>query len=305
MAGPEFGAPATMLPSGVTVHHGVEFATVEGFRPLLLDLYQPVEGSGSGAAIVYVHGGGWAVGTRRRMGRAFVSWSPSALEVLAQAGFVVASVDYRLSGEAQFPAQLHDVKAAIRWMRGNAQTLGVDPARLMAWGESAGGHLAVLAGLTGDRPELEGTVGDFLGGSSAVSGVVDWYGPMNLLSLSSQHAPDSDKRPDEAGSWASTMGGAPLQDAPDRRRAARPLAYGPASAPPIQIHHGTVDTFVPFAQSVEFVEALRQAGGSVDLVIVEGSDHFWIGAPDLAEIFDVSLEFARRVTAPHHGRATG
>ena len=170
------------------VHHGVEFAVVEGFRPLLLDLYLPTRGtSAASAAVVYLHGGGWAVGTRRRFGRAFASWSPTALDRLAQAGFVVATVDYRLSGEAHFPAQLHDVKAAIRWLRGNAAPLGVDPARVIAWGESAGGHLAMLAGLTGDRPELEGDVGEFVGESSAVCGVVDWYGPMNLLSLSSQH----------------------------------------------------------------------------------------------------------------------
>ena len=144
----DFGVPISTLASGVTVHHGVEFGSIEGFRPLLLDLYVPARGEASGAAIVYLHGGGWAVGTRRRFGRAFVSWSPTPLDRLAQAGFVVATADYRLSGEACFPAQLHDVKAAIRWLRGNAGALEVDPPRVVAWGESAGGHLAVLAGLT-------------------------------------------------------------------------------------------------------------------------------------------------------------
>ena len=297
MSALDLGAPTTTLASGVTAHHGVEFAIVEGFRPLLLDLYQPAAGSASGAAIVYIHGGGWAVGTRRRFGRAFISWSPTPLDLLAQAGFVVATIDYRLSGEATFPAQLHDVKAAIRWMRANANRLGVDPARVVAWGESAGGHLAVLAGLTGDRPELEGDVGEFITESSAVSGVVDWYGPMNLLSLSSQHAPDSDKRPDDADSWESTMVGAALQADPTRSSAASPIAYVDGQALPIQIHHGTADTFVPFAQSVEFVEAFRLAGGTVEFVEVEGSDHFWIGAPDISAIFEASLEFALRVTA--------
>ena len=154
MAEVDFGVPTSTLASGVQVHHGVEFATVEGFRPLLLDLYLPAPGTASGAAIVYVHGGGWAVGTRRRFGRAFVAWSPTPLDLLAQAGFVVATVDYRLSGEAHFPAQLHDVKAAVRWIRGNAGPLGVDSTRVVAWGESAGGHLAMLAGLTGDDSAL-------------------------------------------------------------------------------------------------------------------------------------------------------
>jgi acetyl esterase/lipase len=296
VATPDFGVPVTTSASGVTAHHGIEFAAVEGFRPLLLDLYQPAAGTGSGAAVVYVHGGGWAVGTRRRFGRAFASWSPSALDLVAQAGFVVATVDYRLSGEAQFPAQLHDVKATIRWLRGNAAALDVDPGRVMVWGESAGGHLAVLAGLTGDRPDLEGDVGTFAGESSSVCGVVDWYGPMNLLSLSSQHAPESEKRPDDADSWESTMVGAPLQADRARASAASPISYVHAAAPPIQIHHGTVDTQVPFAQSVEFVEALRNVGGTVELVVVEGSDHFWTGAADIPAIFDASLAFAQRVT---------
>jgi acetyl esterase/lipase len=298
VAAADLGVPVTTLDSDVTVHHGVEFAVVEGFRPLLLDLYVPASGTSSGAAIIYLHGGGWAVGTRRRFGRAFASWSPTPLDRLAQAGFVVATVDYRLSGEARFPAQLHDVKAAIRWVRGNAVTLSVDPTRVVAWGESAGGHLAMLAGLTGGRAELEGTIGDHAGESSAVCGVIDWYGPMNLLSLSSQHSPGSDKRPDDAASWESSMVGAPLQTDPERSRAASPITYVHAEAPPVQIHHGTDDGQVPFAQSVEFADALRRAGGHVELVVVEGSDHFWTGAPDLNAIFDGSLAFARDVTTP-------
>jgi acetyl esterase/lipase len=293
----DFGVPVTGLASGVTVHHGVEFSVVEGFRALLLDLYLPATGFASGAAIVYVHGGGWAVGTRRHFGRAFLSWSPTPLDLLAQAGFAVATVDYRLSGEARFPGQLHDVRAAIRWMKGNASRLGIDPERVVVWGESAGGHLAVLAGLTGDRAEFEGDVGDFVGESSAVAGVIDWYGPMNLLSLSSQHRADSDKRPDDGGSWESSMVGVPLQTDPARTLAASPISYIHASAPPIQIHHGTADTEVPYAQSVEFVDALRHVGGDVELVTVEGSNHFWIGVPDLTVIFDASLAFARHITS--------
>ncbi|MGZ4806807.1 MAG: alpha/beta hydrolase fold domain-containing protein [Ilumatobacteraceae bacterium] len=293
----DFGVPVSTLASDVTVHHGVEYGSIEGFRPLLLDLYVPAQGSASGAAIVYLHGGGWAVGTRRRFGRAFSSWSPTPLDLLAHAGFVVATVDYRLSGEACFPAQLHDVKAAIRWLRGNAGSLDVDPARVVAWGESAGGHLAVLAGLTAERAELEGTVGDHVDQPSTVCGVIDWYGPMNLLTLSSQHLPDSEKRPDDARSWESSMVGAPLQADPSRTRAASPISYVHAGAPPIQIHHGTNDGQVPFAQSVEFADALRVAGGEVELIVVEGSDHFWTGAPDLAAIFDASVSFAQRVSS--------
>ena len=277
------------------MHHGVEFGVVEGFRPLLLDLYLPVA-SAPCPAIVYLHGGGWAVGSRRRFGRAFASWSPTALDRIAQAGFAVASVDYRLSGEARFPAQLHDVKAAIRWVRGNSSRLGIDPARMVTWGESAGGHLAMLAALTGDRPDLEGSIGEHLGEPTAVSGVIDWYGPMNLLSIGSQHPPGSGKRPDDAGSWESTMVGVPLQSDPARTLAASPISYVHAGAPPAQIHHGNADTLVPYAQSVEFADALRAAGGKVELITVEGTDHFWIGAPDLSAIFESSLAFAKLTT---------
>jgi len=278
----ELGVPVSKLDSAVTVHHGVEFATIEGFRPLLLDLYVPAPGTASGAAIIYLHGGGWAVGTRRRFGRAFIEWSPTPLDRLAAAGFVVATVDYRLSGEARFPAQLDDVHAAIRWLRDHSPQLGVDAAKLVAWGESAGGHLAMIAGLT--EP-------------SGIVGIIDWYGPMNLLSIASQHTPDSDKDPDDAHSWESAMVGVPLQVDPARTLAASPISYVHGGAPPVQIHHGTADALVPFAQSLEFAEALREAGGIVDLIAVEGSDHFWTGAADLDAIFDASLAFARRVTA--------
>ena len=305
MSSVDLGVPVATLGSGVTVHHGVEFAVVEGYRPLLLDLYVPAAGAASGAAIVYLHGGGWAVGSRRRFGRAFASWSPTPFDLLAQAGFVVATADYRLSGEACFPAQLHDVKAAIRWVRGNADRLAVDVGRVMTWGESAGGHLAVLAGLTGGRPELEGTVGDFIGQSSAIGGVVDWYGPMNLRSIGAQHALGSEKRPDDAGSWESSMVGAPLQSDPARTRAASPISYVHAAAPPIQIHHGTVDTQVPCAQSTEFVDAMRAVGGTADLILVEGSDHFWTGARDLAAIFQSSLAFALATTSTPTSRWSG
>ena len=291
----DLGVPVSALDSGVVVHHGVEFAVVEGFRPLLLDIYLPVA-PGPCPAIVYLHGGGWAVGTRRRFGRAFASWSPTPLDRVAQAGFAVATVDYRLSGEARFPAQLHDVKAAIRWVRGNSARLGIDPARMIAWGESAGGHLAMLAALTGDQPDLEGSTGEHLGQSSAVSGVIDWYGPMNLLSLGSQHPPGSDKRPDDGDSWESMMVGVPLQTDVARTLAASPISYVHADAPPAQIHHGNADALVPYAQSVEFADALRAAGGTVELITVEGSDHFWTGAPDLSAIFESSLAFAKRTT---------
>ena len=155
-----------------------------------------------------------------------------------------------------------------------------------------------MPGSPAELAELEGDVGEHLDQPSTVCGVIDWYGPMNLLTLSSQHLPDSEKRPDDAGSWESSMVGSPLQADPSRTRAASPISYVRAGAPPIQIHHGTSDGQVPFAQSVEFADAQRQAGGDVELIVVEGSDHFWTGAPDLAAIFEASVSFAHRVSSP-------
>lgn len=153
------------LPSGVRFAHSVEFATIEGFRPLVLDLHLPpasLATAGACPVVVYFHGGGWAVGTRRRFGRAFRSWSPTPMERIALAGLAIARVDYRLSGEAIFPAQLDDALAAVRWVKANADGLGLAADRVVAWGESAGGHLAAMVGLTADdtavvRGVIDGT----------------------------------------------------------------------------------------------------------------------------------------------------
>ena len=237
----DLGVPVSTLDSGVVVHHGVEFATVEGFRPLLLDLYLPRR---LGAVP------GNRLSARRGMGGRHPTtfWSSlrfvvaDAADRLAQAGFVVATLDYRLSGEARFPAQLHDVKAAIRWIRGNASALGIDPARMITWGESAGGHLAMLAGLTGDRPDLEGIDRRALG---PIQRGVRRHRLVRTDEPAvdrSQHPPDSDKRPDDADSWESTMVGVPLQNDPERTLRGEPdlvraRRRAPGADPPRQRRH--------------------------------------------------------------------
>ena len=154
--------PGPMVPDRVHTHPGIEYAAVLGYRPLLLDLYLPDPGASPGQApvVLFLHGGGWGLGSRTEVGPPFDDWQPSFFERLAQAGFAVASADYRLSGEARFPAQLHDAKAAVRWLRRNAGEYQLDGDRIVAWGASAGGHLAALLGLTGDVPGLEGSVGE-------------------------------------------------------------------------------------------------------------------------------------------------
>src|SRR3954471_2644666 len=165
--------PARPGGRGTRLHLGLPYAAIPGVRPLELDLVLPPEPATAVPLVVFLHGGGWYVGSRHSVGPAYADTRPTPFERLAQAGIGVASVDYRLSGEAVWPAQLHDAKAAVRWLRARAEELGIDPDRVAAWGESAGGHLAELLGLVTD-PALEGDVG-VPGGSSAVSAVAAWY----------------------------------------------------------------------------------------------------------------------------------
>lgn len=180
------------------VRRAVPYAVRPGYRPLLLDLYLP-EVAGA-PVVLFVHGGGWRVGDRAVFCPTWRDWSPQPFARLVEAGFAVASVDYRLSGEALFPAQLDDVMAALHWLRIRSQELGIDTGRVVAWGESAGAHLAALLGLTE---------------SPAVVGVVDWYGPTDLLTMAAG-ADASDSRE------ALLLGASPLS-VPERARAASPL----------------------------------------------------------------------------------
>ena len=264
---------AVPLANGVTLYPALEFWSIEGFRPLQLDLYLPERGAKPAPAIVYLHGGGWLVGTRRRFGRAFKDWSPTPLQRLAAAGFAVPPVDYRLSGEALFPAQIDDVKAAVRWLRTHADELTVDVDRVVAWGESAGGHLAAMLGLTGRRESQDD-----------VCAVIDWYGPMHL-------------RGNDPSSMESKFLGGTAVSRPEVAAQASPLRHIHPAAPPFHIQHGTVDSLVNISQSEEMVTALQEAGVPVEFIRIEGAEHFWTGAPDLDSIFTASLDFATRITS--------
>src|SRR3954449_6984417 len=171
--------PARPGGRGTRLHLGLPYAAIPGVRPLELDLVLPPEPATAVPLVVFLQGGGWYVGGRHSAGPAYADTHPTPFERLAQAGIGVASVDYRLSGEAVWPGQLHDAKAAVRWLRSRAVELGIDPDRIAAWGESAGGHLAELLGLTGDDAALEGDLG-LTGPASAGGGVVAWDRPRGL-----------------------------------------------------------------------------------------------------------------------------
>ena len=206
------------------VRSGLPYATVPGVRPLELDLYLPTS-TAPAPVVVFLHGGGWRVGSRHSAGPAFASSAP--FEQVAAAGIAVASVDYRLSGEAVWPAQLHDVKAAVRWLRLRSDDLALDPDRIAAWGESAGGHLAALLGLTADRPDLEGDIGS-AGPSSRVTAVAAWYAPSDIGAVATDLGAD----PTDPSSREAQLLGAPVASVPDLAAQASPVSYASAAAPP-------------------------------------------------------------------------
>jgi acetyl esterase/lipase len=248
---------------------GIRFASPEGAAPLLLDLYLPPEQDppvgqdGLRPAVVHFHGGGWRVGQRSSLGAAYDALGQTPFEVLADAGFVVASADYRLSDVALFPAQLIDAKAAVQWLRGHAAEYGIDPARIYAWGDSAGGHLASLVGLTGSAD------------GSGVAAVAAWYPPTDLLRIGEQALPNSVARPDEPGTREEQLIGAVLAEAPEKAAAASPVSYVGPDAPPFLLVHGTADRFVPTGQSRHLAGELEKAGADVELLLIEEADHFW------------------------------
>ncbi len=230
-----------------------------GDTELLLDLYLPDKPVRAVPIIVNVHGGGWS-GLDK-------GWCPFPLRMVEQ-DYAVASINYRLSQQAIFPAQLHDCKAAVRWLRANAARYGLDGEHIGAWGDSAGGHLVALLGVTGNRPDLEGASGT-PGVSSRVQAVCDYFGPTDLALLAAQGPLG------QPGSFHeivnNLLGGAP-ESVPEQAALANPIIHVTKDAAPFLIMHGDLD-HVPLSQSVMLYEALLRAGAPVRLHVVHGGAH--------------------------------
>ena len=248
-----------------------------------LDVYVP-EGDGPFPVVIDLHPGGFMVGDKS---------NPAAADELLAAGYAVVSPNYRLSGEATFPAPIQDAKAAVRWVRANAEQYRLDPERIAAFGQSAGGNLAALLGTSCGAAELEGAELGNADQSSCVQAVVDWFGPIDFLTMDEQFAGTScPATHDAADSPESKLLGGPVQTLPDAAKVANPITYVSPKAPPFFIQHGTADCNVPPQQSQQLYDALVQAIGAekVSLTLIEGAGH---GGPQFTETANLEkmLEF--------------
>jgi acetyl esterase/lipase len=246
-----------------------------------LDLYLP-ERASPAPLIVWIHGGAWMEGCKE---------DDLPRDYLAQ-GYALASLNYRLSQHARFPAQIEDCKAAVRWLRGHAADFNLNPEHIAAWGPSAGGHLAALLGTTGEVREFE--VGENLGFSSRVQAVVDYFGPTDFLQMDAYRLPDGMLH-DPAESPESLLVGGPIQLNREAVARANPLTYLTEQAPPFLIVHGDRDPLVPHHQSQLLAAALEKAGVPVTFYTVRGGGHGDFSDPQVAELTHQFL--ARQLTA--------
>ena len=222
-----------------------------------LDLYLPDRAHGPLPAVLWIHGGAWECGNKH----------PCPVREFAERGYAVASIGYRLSDEAAFPGQLHDCKSAVRWLRAHAAEYGIDPARIGVWGESAGGHLAALMGVTGRIRELD--AGDHLEQSSEVQCVVNWFGPVDFLDWGAPFSPSMDSRE----SPVYRLLGGPFSQNLKKARTAGPLHHVHGRGAPFFTVHGDRDDIVPLIQSQRLHKALQDAGAESTLQVIPGAGH--------------------------------
>jgi acetyl esterase/lipase len=240
-----------------TVTRNIVYAEA-GSKKLLLDLYIP-KWQKDPYLIVWIHGGAWRSGSKE---------SPPT--GLLEAGYALASVNYRLSEEAIFPAPIHDIKAAIRFLRGNAKKYGYQSDKIIIWGSSAGGHLAALAGTTNNDKALEGTLGNYLKESSSVQAIIDFYGPTNFLTILKQSTPHGVSVRAPA---LKLLLGKPVEEDSTLAKQASPVYQVDPTDPPLLIVHGDQDIQVPVNQSLELMAAYKKLSLFVDIQFISGADH--------------------------------
>ena len=255
------GYPPTPGTGTFRTIEALEYARVDD-KPLLLDLRIP-DGPGPHPVIIYLHSGAWISGDR--------TGGPAIRQ--AARGYAVASIEYRLAPQYTWPAQVEDAKAAVRWIRANAQKYDLDPERIGAFGTSAGGHIAAVLGTSGGVPELEGVQLGNAGYSSRVKVVVDYYGPTDLLKLEDQKIPCIPLDGNASYMPPSLLMGCPIQLCKAKTATANPITYVTPEDPPFLILHGLLDCLVPWRQSEMLHDALEAMNVPSTFHILPDGDH--------------------------------
>ncbi|MBK8822006.1 MAG: alpha/beta hydrolase [Anaerolineales bacterium] len=264
----------SVLPGGSATFASVDpsytdLAYASGSDAQKLDLYIPTAGTGPFPVVIMVHGGGFMFGDKAD------GAGLTGVDQLLAAGYAVASINYRLSAEAQYPAQIYDAKASVRFLRANAGKYNLDPENFGAWGASAGGNLVSLLGTTCGVAELEGDLGN-ADQSSCVQAVVDWFGPIDFLKMDEQFAGTScEQSHNAANSPESKLVGAEIQSVPELVKTTNPMNYIDATDSPFFIENGTADCNIPPVQNKDLADALTAAIGAdkVTYVSLEGAGH--------------------------------
>ena len=277
-------APGNNVPDSWVAHRDLAYADNQNPRQCL-DLYLPkVRPSQKPLpVVVYIHGGGWRNG--RKDGG--LRWVRPYVESGQYAG---VSIGYRLSGEAKWPAQIHDCKAAIRWLKGNAKKYRLDPDKIGVIGTSAGGHLTAMLAVTGKGEELAGELGKHLQEESRIACAVDFYGPTEMLTMN-DHPSRIDH--DAEDSPESLLIGGAIQKHPQKAKHASPISYITADDRNLLIVHGEDDQLVPHPQSTAFYQALQKVGAAPLMITIQGGGHGGFNSRELdarvRRFFDLHL----------------
>ena len=267
------------LPDSARLLENLPYAGTDNPRQML-DLILPKERATNPLpVVVFIHGGGWRNGQKnggRRRVAPFVETGE----------FAGASVGYRLSGEAKWPTQIHDCKAAIRWIRANAKKYNLDPERIGVWGTSAGGHLVTMLGTSGDVASMDGSIGPHTDVSSRVTCVANFFGPTNFLTMNSTAIPGATLDHDATDSPESLLIGSPIQESPEKVATANPITYVSADDPPFLNVHGTMDPLVSFNQSELLHAALQKSEVDTTLITINGGGHGRGFGPNVTEVVE-------------------
>jgi len=248
---------AARMPAGTAVHRNLEYGDHERQK---LDIFVPANSNSTPPLVVWIHGGGWQGGSKD---------GGNPAQVLLGKGYAVASINYRLSQHAPFPAQIHDCKAAIRYLRAHAKQYGYDTTKVGTWGASAGGHLVALLATTGGVKDLEGD-GGHKNHSSRIDAAVDWFGPSDFFNWQEIGKP---VRSDLANNAIHKLFGGSIDAKKDLAKKASPINHITVDTAPLLLVHGDKDNLVPLYQSEIFFAKLKQAKVDADLFVVKGGGH--------------------------------